>query len=403
MKLKINNNYKVSLAYILFFAILFQGCKNEEKLQATNKFNIKGFKELILQSLNGNTKAIDSLSGLVDTDIPPPRDYNKILIDSAITFGGKKYYFALIENPNPVYNRLAFYDSTYALFLLDKSLNGYLNYRLIKQDTLRFLELIEDFISKDTIKLKRRSLYLLNNNSVNLSYRSFCYFSWNKIEVTQDLETINSELVNTKIISSGNFPLEKKWDTFTFNESEKYYRSEVNFFDSLVIKLIKSNLKKSKKPSIEDKISLLKSLGIFTAVDSINKYNNYQDKKNRFTINIPDGWRVLKDIVVSKKLNNNLIGTTFINASLGASFSIIKLMENQKAEDFINYTLSQTLKGNYIVRLSEKFEEQKMYYQFFEISCINLKYLIIFDCPVAAYKDNKQTFEDIINSFGIDC
>ena len=385
---------------ILLIVLTFSGCGKKERIV---QFNSKGIDSLISQAADGNKVANDSLSNLFDLTLPPQSVINKIQIDSIKNSSGKTFYGVIVEFPNPIFNRFAVYDSSMRCYFIDKSLNGYLSLTSINSAKKNYFQVFEQFTSKDVISLKRKNLYFVKGDSVNLALRFFTQYFSPDDQLTQEVETFTDDLIQTKILSKKGFLPVQAWDTFSFDEHTRKFISLVNHFESFVLQLTKQFVRKPEKPFFFDQSSALKSLGIKRSVDSAQAYNNYKNKKENYSLYLPEGWKAISGVLLKDVIKTQLDGTRFINVSLGASFGVIKLKENRTAEEYFPFTLQNKVNGNYSVRFSEKNLINRNYYLGFEISCYTLKYLIIFQCPEILYEGNKQIFESIINSFWMDC
>src|SRR3970282_2932715 len=108
----------------LVLIIIFSGCGRKESTNSSEKVNTADIKALVIKALNSDTAANDKLGNLFDYALPPNKNkYNSIIADSLIA-GKKVYFFVLLENQEPLYNRFAVYDSLLTPLLIDKSLNG---------------------------------------------------------------------------------------------------------------------------------------------------------------------------------------------------------------------------------------------------------------------------------------
>jgi len=388
------------LIFMLFTGFVFTGCGKKENAVP---FNIKGMERLIAEAANGNKTANDSLSFLFDLNLPAQSVINKIEIDSVKNGTGKTFYGILVEFPNPFFNRFAVYDSSMRCYFIDKSLNGYLSLSPISSERRHFFQVFEQFNSKDILSLKRKSLYLINKDSVNLALRVYTQFYSPEDQLTQEVETFDDNFVQTKIVSEKGLAPKQSWDTFTFDEKSLSFKSQTNAFDSLILQLTAQFTATVLKPFFADQSSALKSIGVKLSVDSAQMYNNYKNKGARFSLYLPDGWKSVSGVSFRDVFKKQTAGTKFLNISLGASFGVVKLRENAKAEDFIPFELQNKVDGNYTVRFSDKYLINKNYYVCTEISCYTSKYLLIFQCPELIYPDYKKTFESIIDSFWIDC
>ncbi|MFA6598683.1 MAG: hypothetical protein WCS69_13245 [Ignavibacteriaceae bacterium] len=384
----------------LLILLAFAGCSKNEKVA---HFDTKGIDYLISQAADGNKLANDSLSNLFDLTLPAQTVINKIEIDSIKNTSGKTFYGVIVEFPNPLFNRFAVYDSSMQCYFIDKSLNGYLSLTSIHSEKRNYFQVYEQFTSKDVLSLKRKNMYLVSGDSVNLALRFYTQYFSPDDQLIQEVETFTDDFIQTKIRSEKGFSPTQLWDTFSFDEHSRKFRSQNNYFESFVLQLTKQFVRKPEKPFFYDQSSALKSLGIKHSVDSAQTYNNYKNKKEKYSLYLPEGWKPVSGVVFKDLIKTQLEGTKFINLSLGASFGIIKLKENSTAEEYFPFILQNKVNGNYTVRFSEKNLINKNYYLCFEISCYTLKFLIVFQCPETLYEGNKQTFESIINSFWMDC
>jgi hypothetical protein len=380
---------------------MLSGCtKRENNVQ--NPFNGKVLEQLVKESFSGNQTSNETLSAIRDTLLPLPSLFNKIIIDSLI-IEKNKYYAVLVEFEYPVFNVFAIYDSNFTLKLIDRSLNGYLSL-LRRVDSKRmFWEVFEDFGSKDIFNLRRYNLYYVGKDTVVKSLRTNFELTTPKEKLIQDIVGFADDVINTKLYLSSASQLKETWDTFIWNNFNYTYKSQLSIFDSVVTVTLAAYKTKLFKPLIIDKISAMRSVGVELSADSINAYNNFNNSTDRFTLFLPEGWRALKNVMVTKQLKKEMSGTLFLSSTLGASFSVVKISENEKAEDYFSISLSNEVKGNYSVRFSERISTRKNYIQCYEVSCVNLKYLVIFECPILTYLEHKELYEDIMNSFGVDC
>ncbi len=385
---------------ILFIGLTLSGCGKKEKVY---EFNSKGMEYLISEAAKGNKVANDSLSNLFDLNLPSQSIINKIEIDSIKNGSGKTYYGVLVEFPNPFFNRFAVYDSSMHCYFIDKSLNGYLSLTSIHSEKKNYFQVFEQFTSKDVLSLKRKNLYLVKGDTVHLALRVYTQFFSPDDQLIQEIETFNDDLIGTKIISEKGLVPQQMWDTFSFVESQLEFISSNNYFDKLVIQLTNQYSIQPAKPFFYDQSSALKGLGVKLSIDSAQSYNNYKNKKSKYSLYLPEGWKALPGVSFKDILSAELDGTKFLNASLGATFGVMKIKENSKAEEYISIPFNNKVNGNYSVRFTEKTLIDRKYYLCFEISCYTLKFLVVFQCPETIYEENKQTFESIINSFWMEC
>src|SRR3970040_1071119 len=108
----------------LVLIIIFSGCGRKENTNSSEKVNTADIKALVIKALNSDTAANNKLGNLFDYTLPPSKNkYNSIIADSLMA-GKKVYFFVLLENQEPLYNRFAVYDSNFTPLLIVKFLKG---------------------------------------------------------------------------------------------------------------------------------------------------------------------------------------------------------------------------------------------------------------------------------------
>jgi hypothetical protein len=222
---------------ILISILTLAGCSENKKAGGQKELTRNALQSLVMTATNGDKKANDSLSGLVDIQVPENNFYNSIEVDS-FYLDSVKYFSILLEYPNSISNRFAIYDNATNCFLIDKSLNGKLSFEVIDVQNLRFLKIVERFIAKDTFGLVRLSLFRKLDNSINLVFRSFTELKTLKNQFNQTVYSVTSGTIKTKLLVPKKFKLDGKEDVFVFDETNKSYRSNQSSFDSLVYKEI---------------------------------------------------------------------------------------------------------------------------------------------------------------------
>ncbi len=386
--------------FLLIFGLLLLGC-SEDNEAPPQEFNINLLEQLVLNSINGSKTANDSLFGLFDPELPFSTELNSLKIDSLKLFSGKKLYSVLFEHPNPVYSRFAVYDSLLNCYLIDKSLNGNLSAQYIKTRSYHFFQVKENFISKDTLRLERISFYQLDDSSASLSFRTFTKLVLPRIEYTQSIVEHSDERIVTSIQSSRPSPVNKKGDVFMYNSKLEQYKSEADLFSKFVIDAVNNFDGKINKPEITDRESALLSVGITPADNPISLMQSTNG--SGYSISLDANWKELKDVSITSYLKSKLRGTRYFNNNLGASVFVISLEEQDSSEMYVSSVLDKSSNGNYKVRFSDKQETGKLYVQFFEYSCGNKKFLLILEASKYTYERYKQLYEEIINSFVMDC
>jgi uncharacterized protein YceK len=388
---------------LIIAAILLGGCSSLNKPKiAHNSFSSYDLKNIVLKAISGDTIANKQLTNLVDLKLPINNDYNTIVIDSLVTKAYKKYLTVLINYPNPIYNRFAIYDTLLNVYLIDKSLNGYINEAVINLNDKKLVTISESFISKDILQVSRISVYQLNDSSANLSLRTFTKLVDPKITFNQKIIEFSSDSIKTELSSSKISPLSGKTDLFTFEQRKKKYISKDTLFDNFVLNRINNFKSYSDKPEISDKKSLYASVGIDVDIDTIKNTGNIKNEQG-YTLTLTDNWKTLKNISITDFLKTAFKGTKYINELIGAHISVVALPAGDSSENFIAYKLTNSAAGKYKVRYSEKVVSKKDYVQFFEYSCGTKKYLLILTVSKYTYEKFKTDYDNIINSFSINC
>ena len=383
--------------------ILASGCglfnNNKEASMPANSGDIK---TMVLKAVNGDKTSNNLLSNLIDLQLPVLNDYNKITVDSARTFGGKKFYFIVLTFPNPVYNRFAIYDTTLRAYLIDKSLNGNVSFGTEELNNKRLFELTENFISKDVLKLQRISLYQIFDTTANLVFRTYTKLRTPTNVFTQTLSEISEDRIKTLLGSSKKSIIQNKADVFLFNPAQKKYVSQDSVFDNFVKAQVIGFKYKTELPAITDEKSALASTGINSIPDTIKTTSNTRDSQG-FTLTLTGNWNTLRNFMIDDLLNKKFQGTRYINEVIGASISVIMIPSGDSAEIYTDYKLPNVKEGKYRVRYSDKILLRKDFLQYFEYSCGTKKYMVILRASKYTYDEYKTIYENIINSFTIDC
>lgn len=387
-------NRSVLFSFILL--IIFSSCNSYKENNYKENFNLS---ETIKNIISGKDTTNSSLMIIRDYELPVADNPNQIRIDT-VKVGGKKLYAVLAEYPNPIYNRFAIIDSDLNVLLLDKSLNGNLKEVPLKINTAQFIQVDENFISNGALRIKRISLYSIDpKGEAEFAFRTYTQLSDSEITYTQEISQIDSSEIKTKIISSvpAKLKLKKDTDEFFYDQETKQYRNETNVFDSLVLSEVKNFKFRTDQPQIVSRDSLLKQMGII-----------HSDKKTErhvgnFSMPLSDEWNEIKNVKMSLMLKKIISGTKYVNNHYGAEISVIQLPENDSSENYISYPLENVSSGNYRVRFSEKISDGKYFYQFFEYSCNSEKFLLILQTLKSTYKSYKPDYQNLINSFSIEC
>jgi hypothetical protein len=288
------------------------------------------------------------------------------------------------------------------MYLIDKSLNGYISESVINLKGKHLVKISENFLSKDILQVNRISLYQINDTSANLCFRTFTKLVEPKITFNQKITEFSAELIKTELSSTKPSPITGKTDIFAFDNAKNKYQDTGSTFDNFIIDRIKNYKSNSDKPEITDRKSLYASIGIDTDLDTIKNTGNINNSKG-YTLTLTDNWKTLKDISITNFLKTSLKGTRYINDAIGASISVIALPEGDSSDTYIDYKLTNSAAGKYRVRYSEKIVSKKDFIQFFEYTCGTKKYLLILTSSRYTYDKYKDDFNNIINSFSINC
>ncbi len=373
---------------------LFSSCDLIRNGNTSKNLNLA---KVIPEIIAGKDTTDQKLLILRDKIFPAADNPNSILIDT-ITVKRFKYYTALAEYPNPLYNRFVILDSDYNVLLLDKSLNGNLTQVPIINNGKQFIKVEENFISKGILELKRLSLYSIEDSGIaNLAFRSFIMLKEPGAIYNQEILKFDQKEIRTKINNSGSGKLITEQDTFLFDNSTKRYLSKKTVFDSLVTSEIDKINSETDKPQIIDRNSLLKQMGV------VIKDKTTEHKMGNFSLPLTSEWNEIDNVKIISLLRKPMDGTKFINNHYGAEISIIRIPQNSSTENLIKYPLGNVSSGNYTVRFSEKISGGKYFYQFFEYSCENEKYLLILQTLKTTYDTYKPDYQNLINSFSMEC
>ncbi len=383
-----------SLFPALVLLLIFSSCQLFEK-KNTDSVNL----QQTVQNVIAGTDTTSKLLSLRDKQLPPADDPNFIRIDTFYTFG-KTYYTILAEYPNPVYNRFAIVDPDFNVLLIDKSLNGYLSEEVIHTGQLHFIQVEENYISKGVLGLKHISLYSIDDNGeAGLVFRTYTELREPGITYKQDIASIEPKEIQTKIYSTNQAEskLDRDGDIFNYDAKTVGYSSEDHVFDSFVLSEVQAYVSQSDKPEITSRDSYLRQLGINPQITTTNH------RLGNFSMPLSAEWNEVKNVKISVMLNHPVSGTKFINNHYGAEISVIQIPAEDSSESYIRYPLENISSGNYRVRFSDKTSGGKYYYQFFEYSCGNEKFLLILQTLKTTYEEYKSDYQNLINSFSMEC
>lgn len=384
---------------LLLFTLI--SCKKQNPVISNEMDGVK-IKILIEDALKGEQESLKRLEGLL-TFIPAKENiYNKKVIDS-IFINNKILYSIILEHPNPIYNLFAIIDKNLNLLLKDESLNGFLTANWKKSGSKVFAAVNEDFVSKDNIKLNRVSYYLIDPIWCDLVFRQFTHIKLFDKSISQVVTFFSDTLISTQTTGNLPKPSKKKNDYFRYNTEKNKYLSSNNYFDSLVVKIIREyevELAESQITGNEPILSSFSDDQISNANDS-NKEIEITDSDFEITLDNP--WKKLSRFIASVNLKKELKGIKFINTKIGAGISLIKISADDKAENYTDLKFTEQLNENSKFRVSEISEAGKTYFRVYEFTCPSKKILFIFEAPKLTYNNFRHIYESIINSFLIKC
>jgi len=389
---------KISIFLILSAAFILSSCGTDET--AVN--SVDTIQSLIFKATDGDSLSNDSLSGIFSSKYPPPGKWNSLSIDSIYTSDGKKFFSVLVEYANPVYNLFCIYDSLLNLHLVDRSLNGYLKMNK-SENNLTSVTVVEMFDSKDSIKLKRTSVYSYIEERFALVFRSFTEMRLRDLYINQEISSLTQRVLRTKIKSSKGISLKNYEDTFLFDTGSKTYKSGEDIVNNYIRETLYSYSTFVRRPVITDELSAVRSTGGKISNDTVNMYNNFKDGEKGYSLFLPPEWRVNNDFIYLAGLKKDLPMTKFTSDDEKVYLYVAKLKEGKKAEEYSKIPLDSKNEGNYIVRYSEKMESGDKYIQYFEFNCLNLTFFMVLECTIKDYETEKTIINEIVNSFAIDC
>lgn len=367
--------------FIALSILVFSGCSSEGE-----QINRSELRKLIIEATAGDTDANARLQGLLSTRHIGKSDYNQLYIDS-LYIGDKHFFSVLLEYFDPSLNLFAIYDSYLNLYLLDKSLNGYLSSEWAEKGDRKFVFVQERFLTKDVLSLDRLSIYEINNESAELIYRSLNRFVKDNEISSQKIEMITKDFILTKLSGLNDQAINNQPDTFYFNLEYKKYLSKWNLFNKYVKQQIKEYSWVTTKPQIPSDMLEDGTIRI----------------RNGFQISLDIGWEETPFYNENILLKKSLIGTKFFNKSLNSSFTILEIPFGEKAENYSPYSFGKANAGDYKIRTTASYEVEDYYYQIWEHSCGEKKFLLLLEYPKAAYIEKKKVFDKIIDSFSIKC
>jgi len=383
----------------LLFIFLIAACNSEDGDKPKTKFHSNQIREITIEAIKGNEDKNNLISGVIDLSLPVNQNYNKFQIDS-LMLGDKKYYSILLEYSNPIYNRFAIYNEHLKCLLIDKSINGFLFANNFKVGNHNFISLIENFLTKDTVEIQRLSIYSIKEDSAETVFKNFTKAIFPNEEFSQAIKFISDNFISTLIRQLNLNTDPALLDTFFYDQKQKKYISRELKFESLILGKINSYNFSTKKTAI-NKLADIELLRTELANTSYHSNNNSELKD--YSIDIDSTWQEINNFSITQNLKREIKGTRYVNNRLGATISVAKINATDSAESYFDHPLPNKTTGEYYVRFSNAFEQGKSILLFVEHSCKDKKYIIILEAPKFTYEKNKNIYENILNSFFIEC
>ncbi|MBK9099087.1 MAG: hypothetical protein IPM14_13395 [bacterium] len=225
--------HKYILIIVALTNLLLVSCGSE-----IDKINNEGLRSLIVKAISGDPEANEKLPGFLTDKHIHQTNFNDLTVES-LAINNKVFYSVLLEYYDPTLNLFAIFDDQLNMYLLDKSLNGYLSSEWNVLGKRRFVFVQESFLTKDVLSLDRLSIYEIFENSAALVYRSLSRFVKENKITNQTVESITENIILTKITGLSEKEAESQIDTFYFNPGLEKYLSKSDLFNNYVKQQIK--------------------------------------------------------------------------------------------------------------------------------------------------------------------
>lgn len=383
---------KVFNICLIVFAILFLSCSGEkEKERSINGSEIN--KQLI-SFFQGDSTSI-KLFSFLDYEIDPKLiPLQSIGIDSILANNSTKLYSVIVESELPVFNRLFFVDEELNLLMIDKSINGNLDFSWLV-DSVRIIGVLQEkFNSKQTLGLTRTSLYLFDGSNIDLVFRDLTGLSYKGKSVDSKIEFLSDSRLILRTFSN-DFPKLKNVEIkYNFGKLSKRFVSLENPIKTTALELI---------TKIDGNNNLIKDEASIQEITNslVSNQLSLTDGYN-YSLSVNNEWAKIENVSIANHLLVELKGIQYINNKIGAVLSVIKIHSDNNAEDFTDHKLNADKKKKNF-RSSETFEQGKIVYKIFEYSCNNEKYILIFEGPKFTYDNYSSSLEKLVYSFEVDC
>lgn len=220
--------YKFIFIILTITALSIFNCSSDD-----NNISEDELHNLFTDAIAGNSEANLRLHGIFSNKHIGKTDYNSLAIKS-MSINNKLFYSVLLEYNDPILNLFAIYDDQLNLYVLDKSLNGYLNAEWNDIGDRNFVFVQERFLTKDVLSLDRLSIYQVSANSADLVYRSLSRFVKENHISYNTVGRITDDFILTKVSDTNDKRINDQVDTFYFNSDLKKYLSKSNLFTKYV-------------------------------------------------------------------------------------------------------------------------------------------------------------------------
>ena len=208
--------------------------------------------------------------------------------------------------------------------------------------------------------------------------------------IFQTVTFISNEYIITSISGSSQEGLTSRRDTFHCNTISGNYLSPNNYFSTFVKNQIENYDFEPVNPQLT------------STVETNGTPRLIQDKKG-YIIGASKDWKEINNFVARRDLKKPFAGYSYINESLGATLSVIKLPDGSFAEQYLNVKFGEASGNAYKIRATEIISRGRKYFQYVEHNCRGQRFLLIFEAPKHSYEESKIVYTTIISSFRIDC
>lgn len=383
-----NPYLRLLAAGFLLIIFIIQGCGG-----GAEKISPDKLKELVSRAAQGRAGADDSLSGLfASAEVFGKPDAIDL---ETMTLSGVNYFGVAVSFPSSVNNRFALYDDELNCYVIDKSVNGRLTLSVSQSSDLNYFDLNERFFSNDSIELERYSIYRGDSSGFTLAFRTFTMMRTRDTVFQHNLYEISSEMIRANITAPIFSGLNNLNDDYFYDKKLKvYYVKKSIFFDDFVTAFINSI-----KDTVNEFITPI-SMKNDELEEAFEITDGYVPE---YYLSLNEEWRELRNISGSHLLKKELTGSKFVNDRLGSDIYVFPIPFNRMAEEFISVQLDNSVNGNYQVRYSEGYKISGHIQKYFEYSCRTKKFVLILSAAAGTYPDHLNEYNEIINTFYINC